>query len=100
MWSIHRVFHPFKVSDLGEMMSIMTKLTAKGTREVGSKVIIIFPLAFFIIAPMRVLVPWILVSPSELVLLRMFPSLPWIIILPFFSFLFGIIRLMGQVVHI
>ena len=43
--------------DLGAMVSIVTKLTAKGTREVGVKVVVIFPLAFVIIASMRVLVP-------------------------------------------
>jgi len=43
-------------------MSIVTKIIAKGTREVGAKVVVIFPLAFAIISPMRVLVPWILVA--------------------------------------
>jgi hypothetical protein len=97
MWSIHRVFHLFKVSDLGEMVTIVTKLTAKGTREVCLNIVVVISLAFVVIPPLRVLVPQILVAPSRLVLLGMVFSLPWIIIVPIFSFLFGIIQLMGQV---
>ena len=91
MWSIHRVFHPFKISDLGEMMSIVTELTAKGIGEVGSKVIVIFPLTSVIIAPLGVLSPLILVTPNRLVLLGVIFALAWVVIVLVFSFLFGII---------
>jgi hypothetical protein len=53
------------------MVSIVTKLTTKGTREVGPKVVVVFPLAFFFISPLGVLVPLILVTPDRLVLLGM-----------------------------
>jgi hypothetical protein len=86
-WSTYRFFHPFKVDDLGEMVSIVTKLTTKGTREVGPKIVVIFPLAF-IIAPLRVLVPCVLVAPSRLVLLGLVLVSSWsrIIIVQFFPF--------------
>jgi hypothetical protein len=58
-----RVFQPFEINDLGEMVSVMTELTTKGTREDGFN--IIPPLEFVgIISPMGVLVPLVLVSPS------------------------------------
>jgi hypothetical protein len=78
----------------------MTELTAKGTREVGSKIIVIFPLTPVVIAPLGVLIPLILVAPSRLVLLGVIPALTWVAIVPVFSFLFGIIRLMGQIFRI
>jgi hypothetical protein len=61
-----RVFQPFKISDLGAMVSIMTEITTKGTREDGFN--IIYPLAFVVIVPLGVLVPLVLVAPSGLVL--------------------------------
>jgi hypothetical protein len=61
-----RVFQPFEINDLGAMVSVMTELTTKGTREDGFN--IIFPLVFVIIAPLGVLVPLILVASSRLVL--------------------------------
>jgi hydrogenase/urease accessory protein HupE len=73
-WSISGFFHPFKVSDLREMMSIMAILTTKGTREVCLKSVFIFPLAFVSISPLGVLVPFILVSLNRLVLLGVIPS--------------------------
>jgi hypothetical protein len=33
-WCVHGFFHPFKVRNLGEMVSIMSMLTAKSAREV------------------------------------------------------------------
>jgi hypothetical protein len=56
-------------------MSIMTELTTKGTREVGSKIIIIFPLTSIVISPLGVLIPLVLVAPSRLVLLGVIPDL-------------------------
>jgi hypothetical protein len=82
------------------MMSIMTELTAKGTREVGSKIIVIFPLTPVVIAPLGVLIHLILVAPSRLVLLGVILALTWVAIVPIFSFIFGIIRLMGRICRI
>jgi hypothetical protein len=82
------------------MMSIMTELTAKGAREGGSNNIVISPLTLVVIAPLGVLIPLILVSSSRLVFLGVIPALIWVAIVPVFSFLFGIIRLMGRIFHI
>jgi hypothetical protein len=60
-----RFFHPFKVNNLREMVSIMAILTAKGTREVCPKIVVILPLAFVVISPLGVLVPLILVAPEQ-----------------------------------
>jgi hypothetical protein len=68
-WSIFRLFHPFEFKKLREMVGIMSILTAKGTREVCSKSVVILPLAFFVISPLGVLVPLVLVAPGWLVLL-------------------------------
>jgi hypothetical protein len=81
-------------------MSIMTELTAKGTREGGSNSIVISPLTPVVISPLGVLIPLILVAPSRLVLLGVIPALTWVAIVPVFSFLFGIIRLMGRIFRI
>jgi hypothetical protein len=69
----------------------MTELTAKGTREGSSNSIVIPPLTPVVIGPLGVLIPLILVAPSRLVLLGVIPALTWVSIVPFFSFLFGII---------
>jgi hypothetical protein len=81
-------------------MSIMTEITAKGTGEVGSKVIVIFPLTHVVLAPLGVLIPLVLVAPSRLVLLGVISALTWVVIVLVFSFLFGIIRLMGWIFRI
>jgi hypothetical protein len=90
----------FKINDLGAMKSIMTELTAKGTREVGLKIIVIFPFTSIVISPLGVLIPLVLVAPSRLVLLRVIPALTWVVIVPVLSFLFGIIRMMGWICYI
>jgi hypothetical protein len=74
MWFISRLFHSFKVRDLREIVGIMTILTAKGTREVCLKIVVILPLEFVVISPLGVLVPLILVSPGKLVMLGVIPS--------------------------
>jgi hypothetical protein len=85
-----RVFQPFEINDLGEMMSVMAELTTKGTREDGFN--IISPLAFFIIiAPLGVLVSLVLVSPGGLMLWGLIPALTWVVVVPVSSFLLGII---------
>jgi len=68
-WSISGFFHPFKVNDLRELVTIMAILTTKGTREVCPKIVVIIPLAFVIVSSLRVLVPLILVSLGRLVML-------------------------------
>ena len=81
-------------------MSIMTELTAKGTREVGFNIIVISPWMPIIISPLGVLIPLVLVAPSRLVLLGLIPALTWVVVVPISSFYFGIIRQMGQIFHI
>jgi hypothetical protein len=90
-----RVFQSFEISYLGEMMSVMTKLTTKGTREVGFN--IISPLAFVIISPLGVLIPLVLVSPSGLVLWGLILALTWVVVIHVPSFLLGIVRWMSWV---
>jgi hypothetical protein len=86
-----RVFQPFEISDLGAMVSVMTELTTKGTREDGFNIIL--PLAFVgIIAPLGVLVPLVLVAPSWLVMWGLIPALAWVVVIPVPSFLLGIVR--------
>jgi hypothetical protein len=92
-----RVFQPFEISDLGEMMSVMAELTTKGTREVGFNIIVISPLVLIIISPLWVLVPLVLVAPSRLVLLGLIPALTWVVVISVPSFIFGIVRQMGWI---
>jgi hypothetical protein len=93
MWSTSRLFHLFEVNDLREMVSIMTILATKGTREVFPKIVGVIPLSFVVIPLLGVLVPLILVSPSRLVLLVVVMVSSWsrIIIVLVLSFLFGIV---------
>jgi hypothetical protein len=63
MLSINRFFHPFEVNDLREMVSIMTIITTQAIGEVGMKSVVVLSLVFFVIAPLRVLGPLILVPP-------------------------------------
>jgi hypothetical protein len=84
-----RVFQPFEINDLGEMVSVMTKLTTKGTRENGFN--IISPLAFVVIAPLRVLVPLVLIAPSGLILWGLIPALTRVVVIPVPSFILGIV---------
>jgi hypothetical protein len=85
-----RVFQLFEISDLGAMVSVMTKLTTKGTREDGFN--IIPPLAFVVIAPLGVLVPLVLVAPSGLVLWWLIPALTRVVVIPIPSLLLGIVQ--------
>jgi hypothetical protein len=78
-------------------MSIMTELTAKGTREIDFDSIVISPLTPVVIAPLGVLIPLVLVAPSRLVLLGLIPTLAWVVIVLISSFLFGIIRRVGRI---
>ena len=80
-------------------MSIVTKLTTKGTSEVGSNVAVVLPLVFVVFAPLGVLIPLVLVALDRLVLLGLVLVSSWsvIIIVVIFSFLFGIVQLMGWI---
>jgi hypothetical protein len=73
------------------MMSVVTELTAKGTREVGFNSIVISPLTPIIIVALRVQIPLVLVAPSRLVLLGLIPALTWVVVVPISSFMFGIV---------
>jgi hypothetical protein len=84
-----RVFQPFEISDLRAMVSVVTELTTKGTREYGFH--IIPPLEFVVVAPLGVLVPLVLVSPSGLMLWGLIPTLTRVVIIPIPSFLLGIV---------
>jgi len=77
-------------------MSVMDILTTKGAREVCLNIFFVLPLAFVVISPLGVLVPLVLVSLDGLVLVSSWSR----IIVLVFSFLFGIIRLMGRIFHI
>jgi hypothetical protein len=94
-WRIHGFFNPFEVGDLGEMVSVMSMLTTKSAREFCLEVVVVVPpLVFVVIIPLGVLV-----APSRLVLMGVISSSSWVIIVLVFSFIFGIIRLMGQIFH-
>jgi hypothetical protein len=95
---ITRVFQPFEINNLGAMVTIMTELTTKGTREDGFN--IISPLEFVIIAPLGVLVPLVLVSPSGLVLWGLILALTWVVVIHVPSFHLGIFRCMSWVGYI
>jgi hypothetical protein len=98
---VHGLFHLFEVRNLGAVVSIMSILTAKSAREVCPKVFVVFlPFTFFFIVPLGVLVTSILVSPSRLVLLGVVSSWSRVDIVSFFSFLLGIIPLMGLIFRI
>ena len=92
-----RVFQPFEINDLGEMMGVMDDLTTKGTREYGFNIIVISPLVFIIISPLGVLVPLVLVAPRGLVLWGVIPALTGIVIIPILPFPPIIVCWMGWV---
>jgi hypothetical protein len=77
----------------------MSEVTTEGTREFGFNIIVISPLTP-IISPLGVLIPLVLVAPSGLVLLGLSPTLSWVVVVPISSFLFGIVRRMGQIFRI
>jgi hypothetical protein len=84
-WCIHGLFHLFKVGNLGEMMIIMSILTAKRAREVLPEVVVdVPPLAFVFIAPLGVLVTLILVSPTCWFCWGLFPPGPRLLLFQFF----------------
>jgi hypothetical protein len=56
-----RVFQSFEINDLGEMMSVMAKLTTKGTRKDGFN--IISPLSLLLFPPWGFWFPWFWFPP-------------------------------------
>jgi hypothetical protein len=79
-----RVFQPFEISDLWEMVSVMTIYTTKSTRVDGFNSI--SPLAFVFIAPLGFLVPWVLIAPSGLMMWGLILALTRIVVIPVPSF--------------
>jgi hypothetical protein len=77
------------------MVSVMTELTTKRTREYGFN--IISSLDFVVIAPLGVLVSLVLVAPNGLVLWGLIPTLTRVVVIHVPSFLLGIVRWMGWV---
>jgi hypothetical protein len=59
---------------------IMTMLTIEGTREIYLEVVVVVPPLAFVISPLRILVPLILIAPSRLALLRVVSPWSWVII--------------------
>jgi hypothetical protein len=91
-----KVFQPFQISDLGEMLGVMTEHATKSTRVDGFN--IIPPLAFVVIVPLGVLVPLVLVAPSGLMLWGLIPALTRIVVvIPVPSFPLGIVRWMSGI---
>ena len=79
-----RVFQPLEISDLWTMVSVMTIDSTKGTRVYGFNRVP--PLAFVVVAPLRVLVPLVRVAPSGLLLWGLIPTLIGVIDVPIPSF--------------
>jgi hypothetical protein len=92
------VFQPFEISDLGEMVSVVTEHATKSTRVDGFNTIP--PLAFVVIAPLGVLVPLVLVAPSGLMLWGLVPALTRVVVIPGPSFLLGIVRRVSWVGYV
>jgi hypothetical protein len=73
-----RVFQSFEISDLWEMVSVMTIYTTKSTRGDGFNSVT--PLVFVVIAPLGVLVPLVRVAPSGWMLWGLIPALTRIVV--------------------
>jgi hypothetical protein len=100
MLCVHGFFHPFEFRNLGEMVCIMSIITIKSARVFIPNIVVVLPLSFVIIVPLGVLVSLILVPPSRMVLLGAISSWSWVTIVSIFSFILGIIRVMGQIFRI
>jgi hypothetical protein len=90
-----RVFQSFEISDLWAMVSVMTIYATKSTRVDGFNGV--SPLAFVVIAPLGVLVPWVLIAPRGLMLWGLIPALTRIVVIPVPSFPSVIVRWMSWV---
>jgi hypothetical protein len=85
-----RVFQSLEISDLWTMVGIMTIDSTKGTRVYGFNGVP--PLAFVVIASLRVLVPLVRVAPSGLLLWGLISTLIGVIVVPVPSFPSVIVR--------
>ena len=85
-----RVFQPLEINDLWEMVSVMTIYATKSTRVDGFNNF--SPLAFVVIAPLGVLVPWVLIVPRGLMLWGLILALTRIVVILVPSFPFVIVR--------
>ena len=85
-----RVFQPLEISDLGEMVGVMTIHSTKSRRVNGFNRIP--PLAFVVIAPLGVLVPLVQVAPSGLLLWGLISAFIGVVIVPVPSFPSIIVR--------
>ena len=83
-----KVLQSFEISDLGEMVSVMTIHSTKSTRVDSFNSIP--PLAFFFIVPLGVLVPLVRVAPNGLMLWGLIPALTRIVVIPVPSFPLGV----------
>jgi hypothetical protein len=92
---VHGFFHPFEVRILGAMVSIMSILTTKSAREVCLEIVVFLPWSFVVVVPLGVLV-----APNGMVLLGVISSWSQVIIVSVFTFLLGIIQLMGRIFRI
>jgi hypothetical protein len=79
-----RVFQPLEISDLGEMVGVMTIHSTKSTRVNGFNRIL--SLVFVVIAPLGVLVPLVRVAHSGLWLWGLIPALIGVVVGPILSF--------------
>ena len=79
-----RVFQPLEISDLGEMVGVMTVHTTKSTRVDSFNSVL--PLAFVVISPLGVLVPLVLIAPSGLMFWGLIPALTRIVVITVPSF--------------
>jgi hypothetical protein len=79
-----RVFQSLEIRELWTMVGIMTIDSTKGTRVYGFNGVP--PLAFVVIAPLRVLIPLVRVAPSGLLLWGLIPTLIGVIVVPIPSF--------------
>jgi hypothetical protein len=90
-----RVFQPFEINNLGEMVGVMTIHSTNSTRVDGFNRIP--SLAFVVIAPLGVLVPLVRVAPSGLLLWGLIPALTEVVVVPISSFPPVIVRWMSWV---
>jgi hypothetical protein len=87
-WCVHGIFHQFEVSNLGAMMSIMTMLTTKITREVHLEVffLLFLPWNLFLFPPWGFWLPWFWLPQIGWFCWGLFPPGPGLLLFQFFPF--------------
>jgi hypothetical protein len=97
MLCIHGLFHLFEVDNLGEIVITMSILTIENAREFYPRIVVVLPWLFVFFVPLGVLV-----SPNRMVLLGVISSSSWVVVVfvSLFSFILGIIQMMGLIFHI